>query len=72
MKFDWNRFMSTRTISNMLVVVFGIAVYFLFLRFTEFRGTLSWFVSILYPFILGFVIAYLVNFPSIRWKKDLS
>jgi len=69
MKFDWNRFMSTRTISNILVVCFGILVYFFFLRFTEIREALSWFLSILYPFILGFVIAYLVNFLVVFFEN---
>lgn len=71
MKFDWNRFMTTRTVSNILVVCSGILLYFILLRFTEVRTTLSWLLSILYPFILGFVIAYLVNFLVMFYEKSL-
>lgn len=62
MKIDWNKYITSKTISNLLILCGGILFYFFLLRFNECMEALGWFFSIFTPFILGFVIAYLINF----------
>lgn len=44
-----------------LVAVIGVAAYFLFLKFESFQGAFRFIVSIFMPFLIGFIIAYLLN-----------
>lgn len=44
-----------------MVAVIGIAAYFLFLKFENFWQVLSFITSIFTPFLIGFVISYLLN-----------
>lgn len=71
MKFDWNRHMSTRTISNIIVIAAGLLIYFFLLRFSEIQASLSWILSILHPFIVGFAIAYLINIMVMFFEKNI-
>lgn len=49
--------------SNLIVVCTGILLYQGLTHFTQVRGAIQGFVNVLAPFILGFVIAYLLNTP---------
>ena len=44
-----------------MVAVIGIAAYFLFLKFDSFWNVVGFLTSIFTPFIIGFVISYLLN-----------
>ncbi len=44
-----------------LVAFVGVASYFLFLKFESFQGAFRFLISIFTPFLIGFVIAYLLN-----------
>lgn len=44
-----------------MVAVIGIAAYFLFLKFQSFWNVVGFLTSIFTPFIIGFVISYLLN-----------
>lgn len=52
-----------------LVAVVGIAAYFLFLKFDSFAGGFRFVASIFTPFLIGFVIAYLLN-PLMKLLED--
>ena len=63
MKIDWNKRTTVRTVSSIIVVAFGILLYFLLLNLKTISGIFSWFFTIIAPVILGFVFAYLLNTP---------
>lgn len=44
-----------------MVAVIGIAAYFLFLKFENFWQVVSFVTSIFTPFLIGFIISYLLN-----------
>ncbi|MEG2658456.1 MAG: AI-2E family transporter [Clostridiales bacterium] len=69
MKIDWNKYFTSKTISALIVVISGVLLYFTLLRFDDFLSMLSWFFSIFQPFILGFIIAYLINFFVVSLEK---
>lgn len=79
MKRKW---FDAKTVSNLAVVLAGIAFFFLLYRFDAVRGYVGGFVRILSPFIGGFMIAYLLNTPicfferrvygKLRFRRALS
>lgn len=56
--------LDSKTISNLIVVVVGISFFFLLYRFDEARAKVAMVMNVLSPFIVGFVIAYLLNTPT--------
>ena len=63
--------LDSKTISNLIVVLIGIAFYFVLYRFDEVRGKLYMLTSVLSPFIAGFVIAYLLNTPTKFFERNV-
>ncbi|MCI8477356.1 MAG: AI-2E family transporter [Oscillospiraceae bacterium] len=55
--------LDARTISNLTVVLLGILFFFLVNRFDVVQSKLMAFLDVTTPFIIGFVIAYLLNSP---------
>ena len=55
--------LDSRGLSNLIVVCAGILLYQGLTHFTQVRDAIQGFVNVLAPFILGFVIAYLLNTP---------
>lgn len=55
--------LDSRGITNLIVVCAGILLYLGLTHFTQVRNAVRGFVDVLSPFILGFVIAYLLNTP---------
>ena len=53
------------------VTIIGVTVYFLFLRFSEIMKEINSVLSILTPFLIGFIIAYLLNPIIIFIEKKL-
>ncbi len=63
MKFKWTEESSSRIFSNALVLIIAITFYFILKNAGELVGFIKNVFSILSPFIIGFVIAYLLLRP---------
>lgn len=63
MKLSWSTEATTRTVSHIIVVLVGIAFCFLLLNIKGLQSGLDFFLSLIKPFIYGFVIAYLLAEP---------
>lgn len=63
--------LDAKTISNLIVVLIGIAFYFALYRFDEVRAKLTMVTSVMSPFIVGFAIAYLLNTPTKFFERKV-
>lgn len=61
MKFEWTKTMTKRVITYSVAGVFILLAYFLFSNINKVTGFFSWIASVLRPFILAFIFAYLLN-----------
>ena len=61
MKFEWTKTMTKRVITYSVAGVFILLAYFLFSNINKVTGFFSWVASVLRPFILAFIFAYLLN-----------
>ena len=62
MKIDWNRKYTTVAVYSFIVIACSIVFYLISSQVKVFSNKISDFIAILYPFIIGFAIAYLLNF----------
>ena len=62
MKIDWNRKYTTIAVYSFIVIACSIVFYLISSQVKVFSSKISDFIAILYPFIIGFAIAYLLNF----------
>ena len=62
MKIDWNRKYTTVAVYSFIVIACSIVFYLISSQVKLFSNKISDFIAILYPFIIGFAIAYLPNF----------
>ena len=62
MKIDWNRKYTTIAVYAIIVVVFGISFYLSLIQFSKLSELTTTIIAILKPFIVGFSLAYLLNF----------
>lgn len=62
MKIDWNRKYTTVAVYLFIVIACSIVFYLISSQVKVFSNKISDFIAILYPFIIGFAIAYLLNF----------
>lgn len=69
MKINWDKYFTHKTISAIIVVIFGVLTYFLCLKFSAFLDSIRWILSVISPFLIGFVIAYLINFLVVSLEK---
>lgn len=72
MKFKFNEETTSRIFSNSIVLIIAIAFYFLLTNFGSLFDFFKKLVSILSPFITGFVIAYLLSRPVILLSNFLN
>ncbi len=63
--------LDSKTISNLIVVLVGISFFFLLYRFDEARAKVSMVMNVLSPFIVGFIIAYLLNTPTKFFERKV-
>lgn len=70
MKIRWDKEMTSRTLSAIIVVLVGIIAYFIFLRIGDFWSSLGWFFSIFKPFVWGLILAYFINFLVVFTEKQ--
>lgn len=72
MKLNFDQNLLNRTISNVIVVIAGIAFFMLIQHFKQINTFIQSVADILTPFFLGFVIAYLLNRPVNRVDRTLE
>ena len=53
-----------RGLSNLIVICIGVLLYMVLTNLAQVQAAVSAFMSILSPFIAGFVIAFLLNSPT--------
>lgn len=62
MKIKWNEKYTTISVYSFIVICLSIVFYHIVSEFSSFKINLSKATSVLQPFLIGFVIAYLLNF----------
>lgn len=62
MKVNWNSKYNTMSVYALIVICLSIIFYFVASQIGSFSEKISIAIGILYPFIIGFAIAYLLNF----------
>lgn len=62
MKVNWNSKYNTISVYALIVICCSIIFYFVASQIGSFSEKISILIGILYPFIIGFAIAYLLNF----------
>lgn len=62
MKIDWNRKYTTVAVYSFIVIACSIVFYLVSSQVKLFSNKIGDFIAILNPFIIGFAIAYLLNF----------
>lgn len=72
MKIDWNRKYTTIAIYAFLVIISSMTFFLIMSGLDGFFRAVDRYMSILYPFIYGFVIAYVINFLMVFADKLLS
>ena len=72
MKIDWNKKHTTIAVYAFIVIASSIIFYLIMSSLDGFTRILKNYIAIIYPFIYGFVLAYLVNYPLKFFTKQLS
>lgn len=73
MKFKWNEKYTTISVYSLIVIFLSIIFYHIVSEFSSFKINIGEATSVLQPFLIGFVIAYLLNFVlKIVEKKGLN
>jgi len=62
-KINWNKKYTTIAIYSFFVIAAAIIFYLILSGIDRFNQVITNYISIIYPFIYGFIIAYLINFP---------
>ena len=71
MKIDWNRKYTTIAVYAFLVICSSIVFFSVIDEINAFTANLGVIVSTLQPFIIGFVIAYLLNFILVFYEEKV-
>ena len=72
MKINWNDKYTTVSVYSFIVVCCSIVFYLIASQLNVFTGKISEIIGILQPFIIGFVIAYILNFILMFYEEKLS
>ena len=74
--------LTSKDVSNLIIVLIGILFYFLLFNLGAIRLRIRIFLNVIEPFIVGFVIAYLLNTPitfferkvyrRVKWSRGLA
>ena len=62
MKVNWNSKYNTISVYTLIVICCSIIFYFVASQIGSFSEKIGIAIGIMYPFIIGFAIAYLLNF----------
>lgn len=60
-----------RSLSNLIVICAGICLFLVLTHLQQVKAALGFFVSVLSPFIGGFIIAYLLNTPTNFFERTV-
>ena len=71
MKIDWNKRYTTISVYAFLVICASIIFFGIIDKMNEVTSKLWWLTSILQPFIIGFVMAYLFNFILVFYEEKV-
>ncbi len=71
MKMKWTERTTARTVSLIIVVAAGLLLYFALKNWSATVSTVNSLMGMLRPFIVGFVMAYLLNAPLVFFEKKL-
>ncbi len=71
MKIDWNKRYTTIAVYSFIVICCSIVFYSIMDEMSAFTEKIGWILEILQPFIIGFVIAYLLNFILIFFEEKV-
>ena len=71
MKIDWNKRYTTISVYAFLVICASIMFFGIIDKIDGFTSKLSWLTTILQPFIIGFVMAYLFNFILVFYEEKV-
>lgn len=69
MKVEWNNKYTTISVYAIIVICCSLLFFNILDKLPAFTENLSWVMSTLQPFVIGFVIAYLLNFILVFLKK---
>lgn len=72
MKIEWNRKYTTIAVYAFIVLASAGLFFIILSGLNEFTYAIENYISILYPFLYGFVIAYILNFFMVFAEKWLS
>lgn len=74
--------LDAKAVSNLIIVLLGILFYVLLINLSAVRSRLGMFLEVISPFVVGFVVAYLLNSPvkffeekvykRLRWRRGLA
>lgn len=70
MKIDWNKKYDTIAAYSIIVICISIVLYFIASRLGNFNSKIAEFKSIIQPFIIGGVLAYIINF-ILKFYEDV-
>ena len=71
MKINWNSKYNTISVYTLIVICCSTIFYFTASQIGPFSEKISIVIGILYPFIIGFCIAYLLNFALMFYEMNL-
>lgn len=71
MKVDWNSKYNTISVYTLIVICSSIIFYFVASQIGSFSEKIGIAIGIMYPFIIGFAIAYLLNFILVFYEVDV-
>jgi len=71
MKMKWTQRTTARTVSLIIVVAAGLLLYFALLNWSATVAAFNSAAGLLRPFILGFVLAYLLNSPLVFFEQKV-
>lgn len=60
-----------RSLSNLVVICVGVLLYQGVTHYAQIRAVVGEFMDVLQPFIVGFVVAYLLNTPINYFEKKV-
>ena len=72
MKLDWNKKYTTIAMYSFIVIALSIVFYQILSKLEAVSVQVGWIMSILQPFIIGFIIAYLLNFILVLIEKNFN
>lgn len=71
MRVDWNKKYTTIAVYSLIVIILSITFYLCITNYSKFSDMINTFFAVLRPFIVGFSLAYLLNFVMAFYEKNI-